>query len=438
MYGMAKKKTHEEFIKEVFDLVEEEYTILGEYINSKTNIEFIHNVCNHKFNMKPNHFLSGQRCPKCKKHIPYTLETLKEKICGMVGNEYDIWGEYKNNKSKINIRHNICGYEWFTSANGFLRGNRCPKCSKKLHKNTLMFTKEVYDLVGSEYEVLGEYESTHKNILMRHNKCGLEWNVEPNHFLHSGSRCPKCAGVFPYTTKTFKEKVFELVRDEYSVLGEYINSSTKVLIEHNNCKYNWNVEPNNFLSGSRCPNCYGNIRKTTEQFKKEVYGLVQDEYSVLGEYINSQTKLLMKHNKCDHEWYIVPDSFLCGKRCPVCASSKGEKRVRKYLKYNNIIFEEQYKFTDCKGIKRVLPFDFAIFNNGKLLFLIEYQGKHHYESIKRFGGEENFKKTKYNDNIKYNYCLLNNIPLIYIPYWEFNNIEDILDNYLDDLNIRGA
>ena len=40
------------------------------------------------------------------------------------------------------------------------------------------------------------------------------------------------------------------------------------------------------------------------------------------------------------------------------------------------------------------------------------------------GGEEK------RDGIKNNYCKNNNIPLLRIPYWEFNNIEKILENTL--------
>ena len=31
--------------------------------------------------------------------------------------------------------------------------------------------------------------------------------------------------------------------------------------------------------------------KTTEEFKKEVYNLVNDEYTLLNDYINSKTKI---------------------------------------------------------------------------------------------------------------------------------------------------
>ena len=39
---------------------------------------------------------------------------------------------------------------------------------------------------------------------------------------------------------------------------------------------------------------------------------------------------------------------------------------------------------------------------------------------------EKLETTKYNDKIKDKYCVDNNIKLLRIPYWEFENIENIL------------
>ena len=69
-------------------------------------------------------------------------------------------------------------------------------------------------------------------------------------------------------------------------------------------------------------------RKTTREFKQEVYNLVGNEYSVLGEYINNKTKIKMKHNLCGHEFEMTPNSFLSGgNRCREC----WKKRVGKFL-----------------------------------------------------------------------------------------------------------
>lgn len=44
--------------------------------------------------------------------------------------------------------------------------------------------------------------------------------------------------------------------------------------------------------------------------------------------------------------------------------------------------------------------------------------------------EEQFKGQKIRDEIKNKYCKQNNINLLRIPYWEFDNIENILTKNL--------
>ena len=54
---------------------------------------------------------------------------------------------------------------------------------------------------------------------------------------------------------------------------------------------------------------------TTEEFKEIVYDLVGDEYSVIGEYIKSRQKIAIKHNVCGKILEITPSSFRAGHRC---------------------------------------------------------------------------------------------------------------------------
>ena len=109
--------------------------------------------------------------------------------------------------------------------------------------------------------------------------------------------------------------------------------------------------------------------------------------------------------------------------------SIGEQKVRQVLTNMNIQFEEQYKFNDCR-FKLPLPFDFYIRD---LNTLIEYDGKQHF-TFQAFGSKDEdaafnkFVTTKITDTIKNEYAKRNNINLIRIPYWQFNNIEEILSD----------
>ena len=63
-------------------------------------------------------------------------------------------------------------------------------------------------------------------------------------------------------------------------------------------------------------------RITTEDFKKTIFELTGDEFELLSEYKNAKTKVIMKHNKCGNKFEIKPDNFKCGNRCPFCAGKR--------------------------------------------------------------------------------------------------------------------
>lgn len=101
--------------------------------------------------------------------------------------------------------------------------------------------------------------------------------------------------------------------------------------------------------------------------------------------------------------------------CGCRIQSSGEEYIENLLKQFDIEFIPQYKFDDCK-LRYVLRFDFAIFNKGKFLGLIEYDGKQHFEPIEFFGGQEGFEVTQKRDQVKNAYCRSHDIPLIRLPY----------------------
>lgn len=101
--------------------------------------------------------------------------------------------------------------------------------------------------------------------------------------------------------------------------------------------------------------------------------------------------------------------------CGCRIQSAGEECIKNFLEEKHINFVPQYTFDDCKDIY-VLRFDFAIVGNNKLLGLIEYDGKQHFEPINFFGGIDGFQQTQKRDKIKNTYCTSHNIPLLRLPY----------------------
>lgn len=105
-------------------------------------------------------------------------------------------------------------------------------------------------------------------------------------------------------------------------------------------------------------------------------------------------------------------------------SSKGERKIEVILKQNKISFQREVSFNDLHGShNNLLRFDFAIFKRGQLICLIEYDGEQHFKFIKHFHKNIfNFRKAKEWDRRKNAYCIRKKIPLIRVPYWDYDKL----------------
>ena len=276
-------------------------------------------------------------------------------------------------------------------------------------------------------EILGTYVGAQTKIKCKCLIDGYIWDVKPANLL-SGRGCPKCKA--NKLKKTHKEFIEELKakNPNIDILGEYINNKTKIKCKCLIDGHIWEPTPETILRGQGCPKCAGTLKKTHEEFIEEIKN-INPNIEILGKYINANTKIKCECLVDGNVWEVTPSSILCGYGCPKCHSSKGERAIEIYCKNNYLQYKTQYRIDKCRN-KLPLPFDFALFNKNKLVALFEYQGEQHYECIEYFGGEKALKYTQNNDNIKRNYCLSNNIPLIEIPYW-IDDVEGYLEEQMD-------
>lgn len=360
------------------------------------------------------------------------------------GNEYEPLDEYKGSKVKIRFRHNTCGRVFYATPDNIYNGG-CIECGyekmKKAQRKTKEdFLREVDDLVGDDYKFIDDYINNTTKIKVLHTVCNHTYEVTPRDFL-SGRRCPNCKNKRISKSNTlshheFMQNLSKVLESDYEVLSEYKNAKTKIKIRHTSCGLIYDVLPHKILNGGRCPTCSfinmgRNRSKPHHVFVKDVYKVSGGEYEVLGEYYNNSTKILMRHNSCNTEFLITPDSFLRGSGCAKCKESTGEQQVRRILDKHNIRHLSQYKFDDCK-YKEMLSFDFAVMDDSGAICLIEYQGIQHYFPVEFFGGQSAFVEQKVKDDIKRNYTKRKNIPLVEIPY-HIKNIETYLIDELTKL-----
>lgn len=146
---------------------------------------------------------------------------------------------------------------------------------------------------------------------------------------------------------------------------------------------------------------------------------------------DGRLKFIVKCNcgnlfECE-SWEITSGKKLRCSKCSLLKESNIEYLTRLWLDAHSIKYAMQHTFDDCK-YKRVLPFDFFVEYDGRII-LVEVDGQQHMKDTNWFG-ERNFEEQKIRDSIKTEYCKTHGYELVRIPYWDYQNktYEKILYN----------
>lgn len=176
---------------------------------------------------------------------------------------------------------------------------------------------------------------------------------------------------------------------------------------------------------------YGYINGTKNKIE-ETIGTKYGNFIIIGE-APSQNNYAYWEVECQCKYKTHMNVMAANLRsghsnhCPFCGfNSKGELKISEILIKNNISYEFQKSFDTCRFPKSnsLAKFDFYIQNK----YLIEFDGKQHFESVEYFGGKEALLERQEKDKIKNQWCKDNNIPLIRIPYAHLKELklEDLL------------
>ena len=196
----------------------------------------------------------------------------------------------------------------------------------------------------------------------------------------------------------------------------------------------------------------GNIphnKRTHEQYINELQKIYGNEYTLLDKYINEKTKIRFMHNPCGKIFTASPEKMELLSvikalekilnmitTCPYCNTniSNGAAYVRTILEHLNLPYGLEFTSEDLKSDKgKYLRFDFNIIVNNKLA-LIEVDGLQHEKAVDFYGGDEYFNEIQKNDKRKNEYCKEHNIPLLRIPYWEYDNVDKLLNEFVINIS----
>ena len=350
----------------------------------------------------------------------------------------ELLSQYINAISKIKIQCKKCGYKWETTPHVLkASGAKCPQCSGKIITTDFYKTK-VFNEVGDEYFVLGAYIDSSTPIQFKHNKCGTVFKMKPANFFKSKTKCSnKLCKHDIYIGMNEKEFINKSKNLGYLPKSKYIGIDSKMdyecMICHNEFSLNKAGKIFEKIKTSHCPYC-SNIKITNKNKKKFINTfniLFGEQFDLVSDYIGADNPIKIKHKKCN----CISEYSKAGKLltdyifpCKKCNISNGETSIMNYFTNKNIEVVYQKTFEELHGVNNgELSYDFYVPSYN---LLIEFQGKQHEKPIEYFGGEQYFQIQQEHDKRKRQYAKEHSIKLLEIWYWDFDNIEQILDKEL--------
>ena len=224
------------------------------------------------------------------KNIPIVPENIHLKAFQeMISGKYELIGDYR--ETIVELRCLECNETFITSPRLILYQHQCPHCkatTKKYYKDLVIHLCE--NEFGGRYK-FKNYDSEKREVALydKNLKKVREMNVlrfiSNFHYRIKDKRIPTSFIWNPYSDygtfgayykgefiiknvgrEYFIRTMFDLVADEYELVGPYINMFTEVELKHALCGKSVFIKPYDFLNGKRCENC--KVKRTAEEITR--------------------------------------------------------------------------------------------------------------------------------------------------------------------------
>ena len=230
-----------------------------------------------------------------------------ESLVGTIHNGFEIISESGVVKS---YRCKDCGNEFLQTEWGIDHGFGCPYC---IGKDVESFTRNLLEQnIDLNYKLISKPEDMYTPVKIIHKDYGNEIIIKPYDFIFKDRKC------FCNRTLSKAEAIRRLERIPGFKLEKYTRSVDKATIRHvGGCGHSFEVVFCKFISKPKCRVCeiYQN---TDANYKQRVQQLVGDEYELLSEYTGADDIVKFRHKPCGRIIEMPAGMFTRGCRCRHC------------------------------------------------------------------------------------------------------------------------
>lgn len=214
---MPRKKTHEEFVKEIETLYPNRYSFLTEYNGLRKLMKVKRNSCNHILEVYPSNLYYDSDCPICTKN--QNKQLFINNFTNLADDEFELVDkdEYINANTKVHIKHKTCGTIFPITPHFTLYSQKitCPKCENST--SLVPYVNDIYTLDKEMYELLKDKNDGHKHSPSSTQKtwfvcpfCKKEHYRVINKVHLYGICCDRCSDNISYPEKYMGELLSQL------------------------------------------------------------------------------------------------------------------------------------------------------------------------------------------------------------------------------------
>ncbi len=284
---------------------------------------------------------------------------LEQDFFNMINNKYDIISTY--NENLVILKCQTCETPFLSTPFRITSGWGCPCCDNKLDDKALF--NRLFDIESSgEYTLLSEFNGLESEVEVRHNLCNKTYKIKVNEFLNEHRKC-NCSNKINYDIVAKK-----IASTEGFKLQHFTSVNEPISVYHKNCNTVFSTYYNQFIKHFNCPYC-DNIGMTKWGFSNEIHDLVGDNYTLAGEYVDINTEIAIRHNYCGNTEKYKPRQFLNGLRCSKCSPKIHKNSFKKLVSdiSKELYICEEYESKNCVHIKNTETNETLIMTTDKVL-----------------------------------------------------------------------
>lgn len=287
-------------------------------------------------------------------------------------------------------------------------------------------------LKEKQFTLLSKYKNTRTKIHVRCDVCNYEYDVSPNTLINTHYGCPCCAGVLKIKVNDFEKILNEhnlLLVDD--VNENDFNSKLNMKVRCKICNYEFTTNYNRVSSqNSSCAVCknkkvlkgYNDIWTTNPEVAKLLLNK-EDGYKYT---YSSNKKVFWKCPYCENIMLkTIGDVYQHGLSCTNCSDgiSYPEKFIKNFLSLCNInyVYQKQFEWSNNK------KYDFYLPNEN---LIIETHGMQHYKENSCFTNRTLFEEQE-NDKYKHDLALSNGIKNYVVLDCRYSKCDWIKDSIIN-------